>query len=148
MMYRTVFAIFLMIFAVSLSGTAHAQYNAFQDPSTVSSSGGISGPELDAVKDRVDGGKITVGVTTNVLVLFKNTGTAPVEIKEVKLYPSSTVSATLSLNQCGNTLVPPGAECAMTVAVAGLQAGAWRVEMLVSHDGRTRLATAAGRRHC
>ena len=125
------------------SGSAQAQFNAFKDPVPGGTAGAASGPDLRASIPVITGGQITVGATAYVVALFKNGGTAPVNVKGINLYPSSTVTATVSLNKCAEAPLPPEAECAVTVAVTGLQAGAWRVEILLDHDGRTRLATAA-----
>ncbi|MCB1557216.1 MAG: choice-of-anchor D domain-containing protein, partial [Alphaproteobacteria bacterium] len=54
----------------------------------------------------------------------------------------STVSATVSLNQCDGGELPAGAVCAIALSIKGLQAGAWRIEMLMRHSGRARLVTA------
>lgn len=124
-----------------LAVPAQAQYNAFEDPGKASADGATAGPDLKAVSAKVDGGGVTVGSTAYVIALFENKGTAPVKTGAVKLYPSSTITADVSLNQCVKEVLPPAASCAITVAVSGLKAGAWRVEMLVEHNGRSRLAT-------
>lgn len=123
---------------------AAAQFNAFKDPVQGSATGAASGPDLKAVATAaIAGGKVTVGATAYVVAVFKNPGTSPVNVTGINLYPSSTVSAKVSLNKCAEAPLPPEAECAVTVAVTGLQLGSWRVELLLDHDGRTRLATAA-----
>jgi hypothetical protein len=122
---------------------AGAQYNAFKDPTVSGTTGAASGPDLKADKDIILGGKINVGATASFVVLFKNQGTSPVKVGKVNLYPSSTVTANVSLNQCADAPLTPEAQCAVTVAVTGLQMGAWRVEMVIDHDGRTRIATAS-----
>lgn len=94
------------------------------------------------VTPSIDGGAIPIGATAQVVVLFRNEGGQPVETGTIRLYPSSTVSAIVSLNQCENEPLPSGAECAIALSVKGLQAGPWRVEMLMAHSGRTRLVTA------
>ena len=76
------------------------------------------------------------------MVLFRNEGGQPVQTGTIRLYPSSTVTAEVSLNQCKDEPLPSGAECAMALSVKWLQAGPWRVEMLMAHSGRTRLVTA------
>lgn len=128
-----------------LSSSALAQYNPFKDPAQSRSATelGASGPDLSATKPTIEAGQITVGVTSYVVTVFKNNGTAPVKVGAINLYPSSTVSAQVSLNQCKDGMVPPEAECAVSIAVTGLQPGTWRVELLVNHNGRTRLATAS-----
>lgn len=134
-----------LIFALVLllASPAQAQFNAFKDPVAGGSTGAASGPDLKAVNSTITGGAVSVGATAYVVALFKNAGTSPVNVTGINLYPSSTVSAQVSLNKCAEAPLPPDAECAVTVAVTGLQVGAWRVEILLDHDGRTRLATAA-----
>jgi Abnormal spindle-like microcephaly-assoc'd, ASPM-SPD-2-Hydin len=122
---------------------AQAQFNAFKDPAVGGGAGSTSGPDLSAAEATVEGGKITVGATAYVVALFTNKGSSPVKVTGINLYPSSTVSAQVTLNKCAEAPLPPEAKCAITVAVTGLQAGSWRVEVLLDHDGRTRLATAA-----
>src|SRR5262249_43929458 len=48
----------------------------------------------------------------------------------------------VALNQCQEEALAPGAECAVALSVKGLQPGPWRVEMLMSHSGKTRLVSA------
>lgn len=117
-----------------------AQYPGFDGPNARAGSG--SGSGIVAVTQNVDGGIVPIGATAQVVVLFRNEGGQPLETGQINLYPSSTVSATVSLNQCADTPLQSGAECAMAVSVKGLQAGPWRVEMLMLHSGRARLATA------
>lgn len=136
--------------ALVLAGTlcaaspALAQFNAFKDPSpSAGGSGTSAGPDIKAVAPTVDGGKVKVGGTTYVVAMFRNNGTSPVKVTGINLYPSSSVSTAVSLNKCAEAPLPPDAQCAVTVAVTGLQIGSWRVEVLLDHDGRSRLATAA-----
>jgi hypothetical protein len=119
---------------------AMAQYPGFTDPGS-KMAGGASGG-LIPVAESVDGGEIPIGATAQVVVRFRNEGAQPIESGLIRLYPSSTVSASVSLNQCEETPLASGAECAIALSVKGLQAGPWRVEMLMSHSGRTRLVTA------
>ena len=125
---------------IGCSFSAYAQYPGFDAPSTRVSSGGAIG--LIPVEANVDGGSIPMGATAQVVVLFRNEGAQPVETGEIKLYPSSNVSAVVSLNQCSTEPLSSGAECALAISVKGLQAGAWRLEMLMLHNGRSRLVTA------
>lgn len=125
--------------------TAQAQLvNAFKDPAPASSGSSAKvGPDLSAVTASISGGDIGAGATAYVVALFRNQGTAPVNVTGINLYPSSTIKATVTLNKCAEAPLPPEAECAVTVAVSGIELGAWRLEMLLDHDGRTRLATTA-----
>ena len=130
----------VLCFSVFISGNALAQYPGFDDPGKAVSGSGSAG--LVPVAPSIDGGAIPIGATAQVVVLFRNEGGQPVETGTIRLYPSSTVSAIVSLNQCENEPLPSGAECAIALSVKGLQAGPWRVEMLMAHSGRTRLVTA------
>ena len=127
-----------------VSGGAYAQGPAaFSDPGTASSGGGGGAGVFAPVEAEVDGGQIPIGATAQVVVRFRNDGSQPIQTGLIRLYPSSTVSATISLNQCeADGPITPGAECAIALSVKGLQAGPWRVEMLMSHSGRSRLVTA------
>jgi|AntRauTorcE11897_2_1112592.scaffolds.fasta_scaffold00954_12 hypothetical protein len=137
-----VYCAMVFAFLVGLySAPAAAQYRSFSGGG--SGGGSSSGPELEAVETDIDGGAITIGSTAYIVVLFRNSGSTPVEVGAINLYPSSTVSAAVSLNQCSRGPLPAGADCAITVAISGLQVGSYRLELLVDHNGRTRLATAS-----
>ncbi len=133
---------FLVITVVSLPSNAYAR-SAFEDPVARSASGNAtSGDGLVAVESEVDGGSVSIGATASVVVLFRNESSRPVKVERINLYPSSTVSSSITLNQCAKGELPSFAECAVVVAVKGLQEGAWRVEMLMGHSGKSRLVTA------
>lgn len=135
--YLTVICLFAL---AAFSGNASAQYTGFGDPGSGQAAG--TGAGLVPVETDVDGGTIPIGATGQVVLLFRNEGGQPVQTGVIQLYPSSTVSATVESNQCNTEELPSGAECAIAVSVKGLQAGPWRVEMLMAHSGRTRLVTA------
>jgi hypothetical protein len=122
----------------ALANTAMAQ-SAFGDP--VEQSGGPSS-DLVAVEEDVSGGAIPVGSTAQVIVRFRNESGRPIEFRNVNLYPSSTISANITVNECSTEPLTSGAECAMIIAIKGLQPGNWRTEMLIRHTGRSRLVTA------
>lgn len=130
---------------LSFAPGASAQFNAFKDPSDKGGGKGGSGDiaGFKAVTPTIQAGKVSVGATAFVVILFKNTGATQVKVGNVNLYPSSNVSASVTLNQCSEGSVSVDAQCAITVAVKGLTAGTWRVEALVDHDGPTRVATAS-----
>ncbi len=135
-------SIFFLAVLYFLGGSvsAFAQYPGFDEPGTRVTGGGAVG--LIPVEGNVDGGSVPMGATAQVVVLFRNEGAQPVETGKINLYPSSNVSASVSLNQCATEPLPSGAECAIALSIKGLQAGAWRLEMLMLHSGRTRLVTA------
>jgi hypothetical protein len=122
-----------------LVGQAKAQ-SAFGDPEVASTNDGASG--LVAVEQDIEGGVIPVGSTAQVIVRFKNEGGRPIEFRDLNLYPSSTISAQTTINQCATEPLENGAECAIVLSIKGLQPGNWRVEMLVRHTGKSRLVTA------
>jgi hypothetical protein len=120
---------------------AHAQSDrGFGDPNRAVGSGG---GDLVAQTPTVDGGSITTGASAQIVVLFRNDSSSPITTGAIQLYPSSTVSAGVALNQCVQEPLPPGAVCAIAISVKGLQDGPFRVEMLMRHSGRARLVTAA-----
>lgn len=130
-----------VIFLSALPLPVRAQYPGLDAPGTRVSGGSAIG--IAPVEAQVDGGAVPVGATAQVVVRFRNEGAQPVQTGQINLYPSSNVTAEVSLNQCqGGDGLPSGAECAVAVSVKGLQAGAWRVEMLMLHSGRSRLVTS------
>ena len=132
-------AIFLVLLLFPVP--AYAQ-SAFDDPGS-RVSGGKGGPtDLVPVAGTIDAGSISVGATAQVVVLFRNDSGRAVESGAINLYPSSTVSASVSLNECSSDPLPPGATCAVGLSVKALQTGRFRVEMLMRHSGVTRLVTA------
>jgi hypothetical protein len=126
--------------AFAVSSPAYA--NAFNDPSARGAGGAAAGGDVIAVEPEVDGGNVSIGSTAQVVVLFRNDSGRPITTGAIQLYPSSTVSASVSLNQCSAEELPAAAVCAVAVSVKGLQPGAWRVDMLMRHSGRARLVTA------
>ncbi len=128
-----------VLFLIGFSSASYAQYPGFDAPGNRTVGGAIG---LVPVQPSVDGGSIPTGATSQVVVLFRNEGSQPIETGAINLYPSSNISANVSLNQCEAEPLPSGAECAIAVSVKGLQAGAWRLEMLMRHTGQTRLVTS------
>lgn len=123
-------------------GFAFAQ-SAFDDPGARAGTGktGTIGDLVPTVAS-IDAGNISVGATAQVVVLFRNDSGRALETGAINLYPSSTVSATVALNECSSEPLPPGAVCAVGLSIKGLQSGRWRVEMLMRHSGVTRLVTS------
>lgn len=125
----------------SMSSSALAQA-AFGDPPSRGGTGGTtSGGDLIPVQPLIDGGQISVGATSQVVVLFRNDSGRPLQAGAIQLYPSSTVSANVALNNCNQEELAAGAVCAVSISVKGLQSGSWRVELLMRHSGRARLVT-------
>lgn len=144
---KNLLRIVMFLGAMSLGGmaplsSAMAQ-SAFGDPPSRGGSGQSSsgGGDLVPVQAVIDGGQISVGASSQVVVLFRNDSGRPLQAGAIQLYPSSTVSASVALNNCNQEELAAGAVCAVSVSVKGLQAGSWRVEMLMRHSGRARLVT-------
>ena len=137
-MKQLIYACFIIAVAVLPFEGAFAQ-TAFGDPvsNTTDNGGG-----LEAVEADIEAGSIPLGSTAQVIVRFKNSSGRPVEFRDINLYPSSTVSAEVGVNECATEPLVGGAECAVIVSVKGLQPGSWRTELLVRHTGRSRLVTA------
>ncbi|MCB9964107.1 MAG: hypothetical protein H6857_04105 [Rhodospirillales bacterium] len=126
-----------MLLSVGGISVSFAQ-SGFENPGTRGAGGG----GLVPVDDQVDGGTISIGSTAQVVVLFRNESGSPVNMGAINLYPSSNATASVTMNQCGQEPLAGGADCAIAVSVKGLQAGPWRVAMLMRHDGRSRLVSA------
>lgn len=123
-----------------IPGYALAQSLGFGDPG--SEKGDSGAPDLVASNEEIEGGTLNVGSTAQIIALFQNSGSFPVNIVDVQLYPSSNVAVSIAENQCSRSPLPSKAECAIIVSAKALQAGDWRIEMLVGHNGQSRLSTA------
>lgn len=123
------------------SAVANAQL-AFSDPGAVSAAAGAGG-SLVAVESRIEAGQMEPGMNNSVVVQFRNETGGEVEMREIKLFPSSNVTASIVSNECQEDhILTAGAQCAVVLDIRGLQSGVFRVEVLARHTGRTRLATA------
>lgn len=140
------FGIMLTATVLLAVNTMSAQASALDDPgSRVAPGGAGGGTGLVPVVPEVDAGDVTIGATGQVVLRFRNDGSKDVQISQVDLYPSSTVTAIVSLDECSKTPLGAGAECAIVVTVKGVKTGTWRVEALLRHDGRSRITTGAMR---
>ena len=122
--------------------SASAQ-SAFEDPGTRANNNAKGGAiaDLVPVNPNIDAGNISIGATAQVVTTFRNDSGRALTTGAINLYPSSTVSAAVTLNECSNEPLAAGATCAIGLSIQGLQAGRWRVEMLMRHSGITRLVT-------
>ncbi len=121
-------------------GSASAQ-SAFDDPG-VRKANGSKGGDLVAVGGNVDAGDVALGSSSQVVILMRNDGSKPIVSREISLYPSSNVSASIAQNECSQAPLPPDAVCAIAFSIKGLQPGKFRIEMLMRHDGRSKLTTS------
>ncbi|HPD82901.1 MAG: choice-of-anchor D domain-containing protein [Alphaproteobacteria bacterium] len=115
--------------------------SAFEDPGVRGAAAGKGG-DLSAVEAKIDAGSVALGSASQVVVLLRNDGTKPITSGSISLYPSSNVSASVGENECIQQALPPAAVCAIAISVKGLQPGKFRIEMLMRHDGRSKLITA------
>lgn len=117
---------------------------ALDDPasrSAAAATGGSGG--LSPVVPEIDAGEVTIGATAQVVMRFRNESGKDIKISKIDLYPSSTVSAAVSVDECSTTPLSGGSECAVVVTVKGIKSGTWRIEALVRHDAKSRITTAA-----
>ena len=135
-----------LVMGLCLNLRTGAFASAFDDPgarsATGTGKGSLPGAGLEPTKPEIEGGEIAVGGTAQVVALFRNTTGQPIQIGAVNLYPSSTVTATVAMNDCAKEPLNPGAECPIALSVSAFQTGPWRVEMLVRHSGRSKVVTA------
>lgn len=139
-------ALSLLLLVMGYGFSAQAQ-SAFDDPvdeeeviqqeATSTTSKGLA-----PVEEEINAGDITVGSTAQVVVLFNNGSREVINFKEVNLYPSSNVTATVASNACAQEALTPGAECAVIISVKGVAAGPLRTTVLMQHSGVKRLVTA------
>ena len=136
-------AFMAMLLSLSLLSPVSAlAQSAFDDPgSRVQAGKGGTIADLVPVNPNIDAGNISIGATAQVVVTFRNDSGRALETGAINLYPSSTVSASVTLNECSTEPLAAGATCAIGLSIQGLQAGRWRVEMLMRHTGTTRLVT-------
>jgi len=129
--------------ALCFAYPAQAQ-NAFSDPgSEMAGPGGTPAGGLVAVEPKVEAGTIDPGTNNSIIAQFRNESGSEIEFKDVKLFPSSNVAAQIVSDQCSSEPLLSGAQCAVVMEVKGLQSGAFRVEVLARHTGRSRLVTAS-----
>lgn len=119
-----------------------ARSTALDDPGSRVAAGTGSGGLVPVVPD-IDGGEVTVGATAQIVVRFRNEASKDVKISQIDLYPSSTVTADVALDECTKQPLASGSECAFVIAVKGMKSGNWRIESLLRHDGKTRIVTAS-----
>jgi len=131
-------AVFVIALTFVWSGQSYAQ-SAFDDPG--SRSKGSRGGDLVSVNAKIDAGDVALGSSSQVVVLMRNDGSKPITSDQISLYPSSNVSASVAQNECIKTPLLPDAVCSIALSVKGLQPGRFRMEMLMRHDGRTKLIT-------
>ena len=119
--------------------------SAFDDPDEeILNQPQDTGPagDLVAVQPNVAGGNIGVGANSQVVVLFRNEDKDDIAVQNVQLDPSSNVNARVFNNECRKRPLTPAGECPIIISIQGIQAGSYRVAMVVGHTGRSRFKTA------
>lgn len=132
----------LLISAVIFMPAGALAQSAFDDPGSRNASGAVAG-DLVAVSDKIDSGTVAVGSSSQIVVLFRNDDSKPLKTGAINLYPSSNITAAIGENQCATAAIQPAEVCAISIQVKGLQPGTFRIEMLMRHEGRTKLLTTA-----
>lgn len=132
-------AALILLMSFGLPHLAIAQ-SAFDDPGSRGASG-VTGGDLQPVTNPITG-DVSLGASSQIVVLFKNDDNKPVKTGALNLYPSSNISASIGENQCAAAPLQPGEICAISLQVKGLQQGSYRIEMLMRHEGRSKLLTA------
>jgi len=127
----------------SASSAAGASVQPFFENSIISPPASKPSQPIEvAVTQDLDAGAITLGSSSQAVLLFRNDGNRPISMQDISLYPSSNVSANIGENECSQTPLPPNAVCAISMSVKGLQPGNFRIQMILRHDGRAKLITA------
>lgn len=143
-MTRAFFYMAALLAAMSFGvDPAGAQYSAFDDPPSVGGNAAAGSSEFGPTQSEIQGGDFAQGQSAQVIVLLRNSSSAPIILQKIDLVPSSNVSASITGNQCSGDAVKPGLECAVTVAIKGEAGGKYRVGMLINHSGRTKISNAA-----
>lgn len=134
-------AALLLVLMLLGADSAYAQ-SAFNDPGSTVGPEGLKA-DLVAVEPKVDAGIIAPGTNNSMIVQFRNESGTEIQFKDVKLFPSSNVTGQIVSDQCSSEPLQAGAQCAVVLEARGLQSGAFRVEVLARHTGRSRLVTAS-----
>ena len=138
-------ALLTCLYAFS-SAPAMAQ-SAFDDPQAASSTQtrserGQGQGALVAVEPTINAGDITVGSNAQVIALFRNDSNEDILFRDLDLYPSSNITASIGQNACSREALPPGAECAVIISLKGSRTGSFRLSLLGRHSGAKRLVSA------
>lgn len=141
---RHILVIMVATVALLAIQPSYAQLSAFEDPkSSTPGAAAVGSQEFSPVKSEIEGGDIPLGQTIQVIVMMRNNTNAPLAIEKIDLVPSSNITATLSGNQCGTEEIKPGIECPLTVSIKAEMSGKYRVGILVSHTGRSKISNVA-----
>lgn len=122
---------------MAFANSVYAQ-SGFDDPG---SRGGTQGGDFKTVNDKTEAGDVSLGSSAQVVVLFRNDDGKPLKTGDINLYPSSNVMASVGENKCSAAAIAPGEICAVSILVKGLQQGSFRIELLMRHEGRSKLLT-------
>lgn len=135
--YNRCVLVLVCIAVAVLTPQAFAQ-TGFDDPG---GRGGAQGGDLMAVNEKTEAGDVSLGSSAQIVVLVRNDDSKPLKTSDISLYPSSNIMASVGENQCSAAAIGPGEICAISIQVKGLQVGSYRIEMLIRHEGRSKLLT-------
>lgn len=136
---RKASALLLLVCIATFASSSVFAQSAFEDPQ--SRVKGKKAGDLSVVDGKIDAGSVSLGSSSQVVVLLRNDSATPLTSGTISLYPSSNVSASVGENECARQPLPPGAVCAIALSVKGLQVGTFRIEMLMRHEGKSKLLT-------
>ncbi len=125
------------------AGAVLARDAAFLNPGS-SSSGGISEEAIRVdPKAEIDVGETTVNVAKRISVFFVNQTNTAVKIEKVALNSDSDVTAEATANDCVKQgSIAPLSRCSVEISVTPTSAGAWSVDVLMTHNGAGRITRA------
>lgn len=143
---RLSFSFFGVLTAIVLvtAGAAFARDAAFINPGASSGSSGFSEEaiKIDPKAD-IDVGETTVNVAKRISIFFVNQTNMAVKIEKVALNSDSDVTAEATANDCTKQgSIAPLSRCSVEITVTPISAGAWSVDVLMTHNGAGRITRA------
>ena len=129
--------------SVSHVSAVLARDAAFLNPGS-SSSGGISEEAIRVdPKAELEVGETTANVAKRISIFFVNQTNMAVKIEKVTLNSDSDVAAEATANDCVKQgSIGPLSRCSVEISVTPTSAGAWSVDVLMTHNGAGRITRA------
>ena len=128
---------------LSATGAALARDAAFLNPGG-SLVGGISEEAIKVdPKAEIEVGETTINVAKRSSIFFVNQTNQAVKIEKVALNNDSLVTAEATSNDCTKQgSIAPLSRCSIEISVTPTSAGAWSVDVLMTHNGAGRITRA------
>lgn len=144
---KTIFSAALLACFSAFSYTPALAQSAFDDPRSAENKETQAEQiqnqgTLVAVEPTINAGDITIGSNAQVIALFRNDSGQDILFRDLDLYPSSNITATIGQNACSREALTPGAECAVIVSLKGARTGSFRLSLLGRHTGAKKLVSA------